>query len=99
MDSVLFSLSHKIVHDGLNPIYLRVEADLVDTKVVFNVEEVTGEWRQTLNYRHEVEEADRRPKGSRRPIQFSTVSIFALRAAVLQFFQFQGMGVVFVYGT
>ena len=63
MDSVIFSLSHKIVHDGRNPMYLRVEAELVDTKVVFSVEEVTGEWRQTLNYRHEVEEADRRSKG------------------------------------
>ncbi|KAL2133506.1 hypothetical protein VTI74DRAFT_2232 [Chaetomium olivicolor] len=60
VESVSFSLSHKIAHDGLNPIYLTVMAKLLDREVVFGVEEVMGEQRQTLNYRHEVEEADLR---------------------------------------
>ncbi|KAH6855422.1 hypothetical protein B0I37DRAFT_350600 [Chaetomium sp. MPI-CAGE-AT-0009] len=60
VESVAFTLNHKIAHDGLDPVYLHVMGELVDGRAVFGVEEVTGEWRQTLNYRHEVEEADMR---------------------------------------
>jgi hypothetical protein len=58
VEYVAFTLNHKIAHDDLDPVYLRVTSELVDGRAVFGVEEVTGERRQTLNYRHEVQEAD-----------------------------------------
>ncbi len=62
VEYVAFTLNHKIAHEDLDPVYPCVTGELVDGRAVFGVEEVTGERRQTLNYRHEAEEADmRRP--------------------------------------
>ncbi|KAK4119512.1 hypothetical protein N657DRAFT_674900 [Parathielavia appendiculata] len=66
-ESVCFTLSHEIAHDGLNPVYLIVRAKLAENKVVFGVEQVEGELRQTLNYRHEVEEANLRRSMMQQP--------------------------------